>query len=63
MADPADIAGIEIERTLERGLQNQAAKLRDSGITDCVDCGIIIDPRRKEAVPSATRCIDCEEIA
>ena len=30
------------------------------GTDDCVDCGCEINATRKKAMPSATRCIDCQ---
>lgn len=30
------------------------------GTNECVDCGCSIEPSRKKAMPSATRCIDCQ---
>lgn len=33
-----------------------------SPITECKDCGDEIPPKRKEAVPSTERCVDCEEL-
>lgn len=32
-----------------------------SDVVDCIDCGDEIPPARKAAVPSAKRCVPCEE--
>lgn len=31
------------------------------GTTDCIDCGEIIPPGRREAEPGCVRCIFCQE--
>jgi phage/conjugal plasmid C-4 type zinc finger TraR family protein len=33
------------------------------GKADCVDCGVDIPAKRREAVPGCTRCIECERSA
>lgn len=30
------------------------------GTDDCVNCGCAIENSRKKAMPSATRCVDCQ---
>jgi len=64
-SDPADAAA-HLETRLNdlrvRSARAQAASLRDGkGTADCVDCDETIDRRRKEAVPSATRCASCQD--
>ncbi len=34
--------------------------LSGNGQTDCDDCGELIAPARRKAMPSAIRCIDCQ---
>jgi len=62
MADEIDLANIEIEREKERALSKIKQLQQQSGIIDCIDCGIEIPKARKEAVPSAKRCIDCQSL-
>lgn len=62
MSDIADKADIEIERGKDRELSRIKQALEDSGIIDCIDCGDEIPKARKLAVPSAKRCMDCEEL-
>lgn len=38
-------------------------RLRQAGRIDCVDCGAAIPPERRLALPSACRCVDCQERA
>jgi len=60
--DDADKADIEIEREKERKLAEIKKLQEDSGIIFCLDCEIEIPKARKEAVPSAKRCIDCQSL-
>lgn len=39
-----------------------AADLSEAGCEDCIDCGDPIPEDRRKAMPSATRCIGCQEI-
>lgn len=48
----------ELERTTSAA--NAAARLNGKGTKHCVDCGSTIGARRKAAVPSAKRCVDCQ---
>ncbi len=34
--------------------------LSGNGQTDCEDCGDLISAARRQAMPSAIRCIDCQ---
>lgn len=38
------------------------ASLREEGENDCVDCDRPIDPKRRAALPSAIRCINCQTL-
>jgi phage/conjugal plasmid C-4 type zinc finger TraR family protein len=62
MADDIDLANIEIERERERALAKIKTTQQESGISNCLDCDIEIPKARKEAVPSAVRCIDCQSL-
>lgn len=47
----------ERDRTVARIRQS----LDEAGEVDCVDCGEPIDIARRMALPSARRCITCQE--
>lgn len=62
----------ELDRAQEREQQDRGLALEalrrklDSehaggGSHECQGCGEEIDPRRRVAVPSATRCTECQE--
>lgn len=59
--DDVDLASIEIERSKKRALENNKKLLEDSGILNCIDCDIDLG-LRKQAMPSANRCIECQEL-
>jgi phage/conjugal plasmid C-4 type zinc finger TraR family protein len=42
--------------------QQIAAELSEAGSDDCIDCGDPIPEDRRKALPSATRCVGCQEI-
>jgi RNA polymerase-binding transcription factor DksA len=46
----------------QQRLARLSADLRGLLVTDCIDCGDIIDPARKAAIPGAVRCIGCESV-
>ncbi len=37
------------------------ADLREEGEDICMDCDFPIEPARKAAMPSAERCVDCQQ--
>lgn len=41
--------------------QARRAGLDKAGCKECTDCGITIPAKRRRAMPSATRCVDCQE--
>jgi phage/conjugal plasmid C-4 type zinc finger TraR family protein len=41
-------------------LRRVLAPLRQDGRDDCEDCGAPIPLERRDAMPSATRCVDCQ---
>lgn len=47
----------------ERAIAAVRAKLKGDGSDDCADCGEPIPAGRRQAVPSATRCIACQALA
>ena len=62
MSDMADRADIEIEREKQRELNRIAQSLEECGTIYCVDCGIKIPEARRKVMPSAKRCMDCEDL-
>ncbi|TVU79881.1 TraR/DksA family transcriptional regulator [Pseudoalteromonas neustonica] len=60
MADPADIAQLEIEQTESRLIAN--LKQQDVEPTDdCIECGNEINEARKKAIKT-NLCIGCAEL-
>ena len=52
----------QLARIAEKaGIQAVKDKLKPNGIKECIDCGAEIPEARKLAMPSAVRCIICEE--
>ncbi|CAH0339590.1 TraR/DksA C4-type zinc finger protein [Rhizobium sp. CECT 9324] len=49
----------------EKAAQVDAARkaLKQMGTEECVDCGCTISIARRHVYPSATRCLECQEIA
>jgi len=64
-SDPADASSdlaLRLNDLQVRSARAQAARLHHSkGKDQCVDCNEPIGPKRKEAVPSATRCAPCQQ--
>ena len=58
--DIADKADIEIDRDMKREIKRIQQSQVANNVTECIDCGIIIPPKRKELIPSCTRCVECE---
>jgi phage/conjugal plasmid C-4 type zinc finger TraR family protein len=54
----ASEAVVEQERV--SGIARIQRALMEIGETECVDCGDPISARRRNAMPSAKRCIDCQ---
>jgi RNA polymerase-binding transcription factor DksA len=59
--DDIDLASKLIEKTIQKALNDNKKKLEPSSVTCCNDCGIDLGAR-KLAMPSAKKCIDCQEI-
>lgn len=52
----------ELEQQVrDAGLSAAAQALSGNGSDECIDCGCIILAARRAALPSAVRCIDCQE--
>lgn len=63
MADMIDQASELASAEAEAGIVRVRRALQPSGATECDDCGEEIGARRLAAIPSATRCIDCQTLA
>lgn len=59
MTDPIDRAAIESQAWLDEQIR-LVPRLAANDVMDCDDCGKPIGVNRKKAVPSATRCIQCQ---
>lgn len=53
-------SGAFAEAEREREIERMKAKLALEGDEFCQDCGEEIPAARRAALPSATRCIDCQ---
>ena len=63
MRDIIDRANEQVQRNLDAALdaarmKSQAMTAND--ITDCIECDKPIGVKRKQYMPSATRCIPCQ---
>lgn len=58
-----DLANSLAERERDAGIEAASKALQGNGITHCIDCQKPIPQRRREAIPSATRCFECQQIA
>lgn len=58
--DAVDKAKITEQRQRAKGIEAVTAALKQTGTADCVDCDKPIPPARRQAYPSARRCIDCQ---
>ena len=54
-------ARVEQERSVKVSAASRA--LKQMGTEECVDCGATISLARRRVYPSATRCLECQEIA
>lgn len=55
-----ELADLRAEQERERGIKAAQQALLQEGRDDCVSCGAEIEPERREALPSARRCIECQ---
>ncbi|MGZ2500415.1 TraR/DksA family transcriptional regulator [Rhizobium leguminosarum] len=49
-----------VAKERQAGIRRLQASLERDGSSDCQDCEKEIEPARREAMPSATRCIACQ---
>lgn len=60
MPDIVDEAVWLTEAERDEGVRRARAGLAGDGAEECAGCGEEIDPARRAAMPSATRCIVCQ---
>ncbi|EKE75201.1 TraR/DksA family transcriptional regulator [Gallaecimonas xiamenensis] len=69
MPDLFDRASELEEQQRQRALSAHAAIRQPAQDKDaqgrvwCIDCGVQVSPKRLVLLPSAPRCVDCQEIA
>lgn len=56
-----DLAEIRAEEEREAQIKRATASLKREGHIECEDCGGEIAETRRRALPSARRCIHCQE--
>lgn len=59
--DDAERAQALDERIRAGGVALARARIQGEGADECEDCGGVIAPQRRAAMPSAKRCVDCQE--
>jgi len=57
------ILNVDRESTTLRDVRAALRRVREGGFGICVDCEGAISPKRLEAVPWASRCVHCQEVA
>lgn len=63
MNDDADMASRQEEAARAEAVRRALAPLKGRGRKTCEDCGEPIPKKRKKALPSATRCVSCQQTA
>lgn len=61
MPDEADRAAVLTDAWVERCLGARLRTLHQPGALECDTCGEPIPERRRQAMPSATRCAPCQD--
>ncbi|WP_165825229.1 TraR/DksA family transcriptional regulator [Rhodopseudomonas palustris] len=59
--DQFDEAQALEERERDECIARATARRKGPGATHCVVCGEPIDEARREAMPSAIRCVECQD--
>lgn len=62
MADFCDRAQEVTEQSLTRAIAAHKMKDQIEHSGECVDCGEEIPTQRRQALPYARRCVECQEI-
>lgn len=58
-----DAAQERVDREREAVVARARCEGLGEGQKACRDCGLPIAPARRRALPSAVRCLDCQELA
>lgn len=56
-----ELAAMRADQERDAGVARSVAELRGEGAEDCIDCGDPIEAARKAAMPSARRCVSCQD--
>jgi len=64
-ASERDLAmrNVDRESSLLRDVKAALRRIHDGSFGTCIECESAINPRRLAAVPWASRCIQCQEVA
>ena len=62
MTDEADEAQMKEQAERDNALAHFANGLKRQGTEFCIGCGDLIAEPRRKAIPSATRCVDCQDV-
>ena len=64
-ASERDLAmrNVDRESSLLRDVKGALRRIHDGSFGTCIECESMIGPRRLTAVPWASRCIQCQEVA
>ena len=64
-ASERDLAmrNVDRESSLLRDVKAALRRIQDGSFGTCIECESAISPRRLAAVPWASRCIQCQEVA
>jgi RNA polymerase-binding transcription factor DksA len=57
-----EIGEMRVEQERQARINAARAALKQAGREQC-ECGATISPARRRVYPSATRCLECQEIA
>ena len=57
------IRNVDRESALLRDVKAALRRIHDGSFGTCIECESAISPRRLAAVPWASRCIQCQEVA
>lgn len=57
-----ELAAMRAEQERQVGVSIAIAAMEGEGSDRCVDCGSNISPERRVAMPSAKRCVGCQDI-
>lgn len=57
-----EIGEERVEQERQAKLEAARKALKQMGTEECVDCGATISIARRHVYPSATRCLECQEM-